>query len=138
MIHVYVFHYINTDVRFYVTQIGRCTFVVFCIYFIQSGSLRGLAVACWTTDHYHPCSNIGVGISEGCFVITLGGRSAHLAYPVHKGGRKTSINHHFIQSVSEKLNKTWLLHIKSWIIKTSLSSNHGYFLKIILSCLYLW
>ena len=29
----------------------------------------GLAVACWTTDHYHPCSNPGVGISEGCFVF---------------------------------------------------------------------
>ena len=34
----------------------------------QTGRLRGLAVACWTTDHYHPCSNTGVGISEGCFV----------------------------------------------------------------------
>ena len=26
-------------------------------------------VACWTTDHYHPCSNPGVGIYEGCFVF---------------------------------------------------------------------
>ena len=33
------------------------------------GRLRGLAVACWTTDHYHPCSNLGVGISEGCFIF---------------------------------------------------------------------
>ena len=31
--------------------------------------LRGLAVACWTTDHYHPCSNTSVGISEGCFAF---------------------------------------------------------------------
>ncbi|KAK2162406.1 hypothetical protein LSH36_99g03009 [Paralvinella palmiformis] len=31
----------------------------------SAGCLRGLAVACWTTDHYHPCSNLGVGISEG-------------------------------------------------------------------------
>ena len=36
---------------------------------IAGGRLRGLAVACWTTDHYHPCSNPGVGISEGCFVF---------------------------------------------------------------------
>ena len=28
------------------------------------GRLRGLAVVCWTTDHYHTCSNPGVGISE--------------------------------------------------------------------------
>ena len=34
------------------------------------GRLRGLAVACWTTDHYHPCSNLGMGISEGCFTLT--------------------------------------------------------------------
>ena len=31
--------------------------------------LRRLAVACWTTDHYHPCSNLGVGISKGCFIF---------------------------------------------------------------------
>ena len=55
----------------------------------QLGRLRGLAVACCTTDHYHPCSNLRVGISEGCFIF--GSRSAHLAYHVHKSGRKTSI-----------------------------------------------
>ena len=32
-----------------------------------NGHLRGLAVACWPTDHYHPGSNLGVGISEGGF-----------------------------------------------------------------------
>jgi len=47
--------------------------------------------------HCHPCSNLGVGISEGCFIfdfvsfITFGGRSAHLAYYVYKSGRKTTI-----------------------------------------------
>ena len=35
----------------------------------DTGRLRGLAVACWTTDHYHPCSNVGVGISEGYFIF---------------------------------------------------------------------
>ena len=33
------------------------------------GRLHGLAVECWSTDHYHPCSNLGVGISEGCFIF---------------------------------------------------------------------
>jgi len=33
------------------------------------GRLCGLAVACWTRDHYHPCSNLGVGISEGRFIF---------------------------------------------------------------------
>ena len=59
------------------------------------GRLRGLAVSCGTTYHYHPCSNLCVGISEGWFIfltfITFGGRSAHLAYRVHKSGRKTPI-----------------------------------------------
>ena len=30
-----------------------------------------LLVACWTTDHYRPCSNLGVGISEGCFIFDI-------------------------------------------------------------------
>ena len=30
-------------------------------YISSHGRFRGLAVACWTTDHYHPCSNLGVG-----------------------------------------------------------------------------
>ena len=62
-------------------------------YFSSNRRLRGLAVACWTTDHYHPFSNPGVGISEDCFVfhfVSLSSRSAHLAYLVHKGGHKTS------------------------------------------------
>jgi len=54
---------------------------------INIGCLGSLAVACWTTDHYHPCSNLGVGLS----IITFGGRSAHLTYLVNKSGRKTSI-----------------------------------------------
>ena len=35
---------------------------------IELGRLHGLAATRWTTDHYHPCSNLGVGMSEGCFV----------------------------------------------------------------------
>ena len=33
------------------------------------GCLHGLAVACWTTNHYHPCLKLGVGISEDCFIF---------------------------------------------------------------------
>ena len=33
------------------------------------GRLRGVMVACWITDHYHPCLNLGVGIPEGSFII---------------------------------------------------------------------
>ena len=46
------------------------------------GRLRGLAVACWTTEHYHPCSNPGVGISEGCFVIDLASLRLEVARPI--------------------------------------------------------
>ena len=52
--------------------------------------LHGLTVACWIMDHDHPCSNLRVGISEGCF-ITFGTHSAHLACQVHKSGRITPI-----------------------------------------------
>ena len=33
------------------------------------GHIRGLTVVCWITDHYHPCSNLWVGISEGCYIF---------------------------------------------------------------------
>ena len=41
-----------------------------------------LAVACWTTDHYHPCSNLGVGISEGCFVFDFASLPLEVARPI--------------------------------------------------------
>ena len=31
--------------------------------------IRGLAVACWTTGHYHPRSNLGMGKSEARFIF---------------------------------------------------------------------
>ena len=33
------------------------------------GGLQSLVVACWTTHHYHPCLNFGMGISEDCFIF---------------------------------------------------------------------
>ena len=47
-----------------------------------AGRLRGLAVACWTTDHYHPCSNLGVGISEGCFIFDFSSLPSDVARPI--------------------------------------------------------
>ena len=46
------------------------------------GRLRGLAVACWTTDHYHPYSNLGVGISEGCFIFDFASLPLEVARPI--------------------------------------------------------
>ena len=34
-----------------------------------TGRLHGLTVVCWIIDHYHPSLNLGVGISEGCFIF---------------------------------------------------------------------
>ena len=44
--------------------------------------LRGLAVACWTTYHYHPSSNLGVGISEGCFIFDFASLHLEVARPI--------------------------------------------------------
>ena len=49
---------------------------------VKRGRLRGLAVACWTTDHYHPCSNLGVGISEGCFIFDFASLPLEVARPI--------------------------------------------------------
>ena len=53
------------------------------------GRLSGLAIARRITDHYHPC--IWRLFHLWLRFITFGGRPAHLAYRVHKSGRKTSI-----------------------------------------------
>ena len=42
----------------------------------SKGRLRGLGLACLITDYSHPCSNPGVGISEGCFIFDFA--SLHL------------------------------------------------------------
>ena len=44
--------------------------------------LQGLAVACWTTDHYYPCSNPGVGISKGCFIFDFALLPLEVARPI--------------------------------------------------------
>ena len=47
-----------------------------------TGTLRGLAVVCWTTYRYHPCSNLDVGISEGCFIVHFTSLPLEVARPV--------------------------------------------------------
>ena len=47
-----------------------------------NGRLRGLAIACWITDHYHACSNPGVGISEGCFIFRFVSLPLEVARPI--------------------------------------------------------
>ena len=39
-------------------------------------------VARWITDHYHPCSNLSVGISEGCFVFNFALLPLEVARPI--------------------------------------------------------
>ena len=50
---------------------------------LDIGRLRGLAVACWTTDHYHMSSNLGVGISEGCFIFDFTSLPSEVARPIY-------------------------------------------------------
>jgi len=45
--------------------------------------LRGLAIACWIRDHYHPCSNLGVGISEGCFILDFASLPLEVVRPIY-------------------------------------------------------
>ena len=52
-------------------------------------SVRSIAVACWTIYHYHPCSNLDVDISEGCFIFDFA--SLPPTYHVHKIRRETPI-----------------------------------------------
>jgi len=49
----------------------------------DGGGLSSLAVAYWTTNYYHPCSNLGMGISEGCFISDLASLPLKVAGPNH-------------------------------------------------------
>jgi len=46
------------------------------------GHLRGLAVACWTTDHYLLCSNLDVDISESCLIFYFASLPLEVARPI--------------------------------------------------------
>jgi len=56
--------------------------LLYCPHMHGTGRLGGLAVVCWTADNYHPCSNLGVGISEGCFVFHFISLSLEVARPI--------------------------------------------------------
>jgi len=45
-------------------------------------SLCGLTIACWITDFYHPCSNLGMGKSEGCFIFDCASLPLEVAQPI--------------------------------------------------------
>ena len=85
---------------------------------IIQGRLLCLAAVCWTTDHYHSCQNLGVGISEGCFIFDSASLHLEVARPiqphrVHKSGRKTSIT---ITQILYKLRR--LSNSKNIFVKT--------------------
>ena len=40
------------------------------------------AVACWVTDQYHLSSNLGVGITEGCFIFDFASLPSYVARPI--------------------------------------------------------
>ena len=37
----------------------------------------------WITDHYHFSSNLGVGISEGCFIFDFASLHLEVARPIY-------------------------------------------------------
>ena len=49
---------------------------------LQLGRLCGLSVVCWTTDHYHLSSNLGVGISEWCFIFDIASLALEVVRPI--------------------------------------------------------
>jgi len=57
-----IFMWINSPVHIDMQYLVMLLLVI-------SGRLCSLAVLCRTTDHYHLCSNLGVGISEACFIF---------------------------------------------------------------------
>ena len=63
-------------------QVYLYNVVTYGIWLQWGGRLGGQAVACWTADHYHPCSNLGVGISESCFIFDFTSLPLEVARPI--------------------------------------------------------
>ena len=70
----------------------------------KRGRLRGLAVACWTTDHYHPCSNLGVAIYEGCFVFDFASLPSSSAQEYYSYYSKLNLSCRLISQVNYKFS----------------------------------
>ncbi|KAK2148732.1 hypothetical protein LSH36_486g06051 [Paralvinella palmiformis] len=80
----------------------------------NQGRLRGLAVACWTTDPYYPCSNLGVGISEGCFIFDF----ASLPLEVYTGSRSATYDlRNFLNLPAARLKYDYNIVSTQYIIR---------------------
>ena len=72
--HCYLHNYLLTIKRLKLSDVHYVD--------VSVGRLRALPVACWTTDHYGPCSNLGVGISEGYFIFDFASLPLEVARPI--------------------------------------------------------
>ena len=81
---IFTFTFVKYDWKFddiaIIYAYGNCKSITYSLT-IRSISLL-LTVACWTTDHYHPSSILGVGISEGCFLFDFASLPLEVASPV--------------------------------------------------------
>ena len=60
-------------------------------------------VACWTTDHHYPCSNLGVGISEGYFICDFASLLLEVARPIQ---HKVAVRHQSSSSLPQTARQT--------------------------------
>ncbi|KAK2162424.1 hypothetical protein LSH36_99g07034 [Paralvinella palmiformis] len=72
----------------------------------KNGRLRGLAVACWTTDHCHPCLNLSVGLSEGLVFLSFRSETKRALLPNEVTSLDT-VRALFVRSFSECLSMQW-------------------------------
>ena len=95
------------------------------------GRLRGIAVACWTTDHYDACSNFGVGISEGCFIFNFASLPISLSCAQnnnhHHRPRRWKYFNHLCIHISRQFLLTHLLRGETYCISYSWKVSKDYF-----------
>ena len=85
--------------------------------------LRGLAEACLTIDHYHPCSNSGVGISEGCLIFHFVSLPLEVLRPIWPTlCTKVAVKHQTSSSSSE--NCPVRLHHPFWFVRIDIIHVH--------------
>ena len=72
----------------YVTLIRQVNVTTLILFNLQHNYINSpfisciCGLACWSTDHYHLCSNLRMGISEGCFISDFTLVPTEVAQPI--------------------------------------------------------
>ena len=82
---------------------------------MNTGAPPGLVVVYWTTDHYHLCSNLSMGISEDCFIFDFALLPLAFSLPCVQNINHHHHHHHHRYHVTLIIPLAWIISpSKNW------------------------